>query len=854
MIYYLLNLIFMLKHLYPILLIGLVICPFGSLKSQSPPNWPSGKIQLALKKMQVLGSVLYIAAHPDDENTAMLAYLANDRLVRTAYLSLTRGDGGQNLIGPEQRELMGLIRTQELLQARRIDGAEQFFSRANDFGYSKNAQETFEIWEKDKILGDVVRMIRKYRPDVIITRFPPNRAAGHGHHEAATILALEAFKAAADPQQYPEQLEALEPWQVKRVLWNAYSIRGGRFTNLPPESLKPFPISIGTYNPLLGKSHQVIASESRSMHRSQGFGSRKDRKERIDNLGHLAGEAATEDLFDGIITTWNRIPQGAVIQEKLEKAYQNFKSEKPADIVPELIAAYREMQKHPQEDATSKYWIPQKTKELKAIIKACLGLWLDALALNYTLSPGDSLDIRLEVLNRSARTVHLKSLKIHSLEGALLHELDSLPQPLENAKIFRPDVQILLPETTKISQPYWLVEKPSKGVFTVSNEQLIGKPENDASLVALFSLEIEGEVIEFQSPVQYKWTRPDEGELYRSLEISPSLMVNLDEKISLFVEDQSRELGIQVKAGREKVRGVLNFDLPAGWAVSPSSLEINLNEKGEEKKYTLKVKAPSNASEGDLRVKVKLAGQDNFDQAFGIRRIEYPHIPIQTVFPEAKSRLIKLDLKKAGNKIAYIQGAGDEIPLYLRQVGFYVEVLDEKGVEDSDLSSFDAVVLGVRAYNTQEWLRFEQDKLLEFVKEGGTMVVQYQTNRRLVMEQIGPYPLELSRKRVTVEEAPIKFLDKAHPLLNYPNKIDDKDFEGWVQERGLYFASEWDERYQAPISSQDPGEEALKGGLLYAEYGQGKFVYTGLSFFRELPAGVSGAYRLLVNLIARREK
>ncbi|MEO1653782.1 MAG: PIG-L family deacetylase, partial [Bacteroidota bacterium] len=572
----------MLKHIYTILLIGLLLCSWSISKSQAPSSWPSGKIQLALKKMQVLGSVLYVAAHPDDENTAMLAYLANDRLVRTAYLSLTRGDGGQNLIGAEQRELMGLIRTQELLQARRIDGAEQFFSRANDFGFSKNAKETFEIWEKDKILSDVVRTIRTYRPDVIITRFPPTRAAGHGHHEASAMLALEAFEAAADPKQFPEQLEELETWQVKRVLWNAYSRRKGRFTNLAPDSLQSFQLPIGTYNPLLGKSHQVIASESRSMHRSQGFGSRKDRSSREDSFGHLAGDPASEDIFDGIDLSWNRIPQGKNILELLQKAYQDFRPEAPERIVPTLMEAYRALKNHPQSDALSQYWITQKRKELTAIIQACLGLWLDALAQDYAYSPGDSMNIVVELVNRSAKKVYLTSLQISNQVGEVLFELDSLPKRLEPTKMFRPEVNMMLPENEGVSQPYWLILPPQKGMFKVSDAQLIGKPENEAIFQAQYKVEVEGEILTFQSPVHYKWTRPDEGELYRGLEVSPPLMVNLQDKISLFVDNQSREMSLEIKAGQDQVKGKLFFEVPSGWKVEPAQVDVDLQTKGQE--------------------------------------------------------------------------------------------------------------------------------------------------------------------------------------------------------------------------------------------------------------------------------
>ena len=830
----------------------IVLCTFliTQIFAQAPKTKHSGEILLGLKKLQVLGSVLYIAAHPDDENTAMLAYLSNDRLYRTGYLSLTRGDGGQNLIGKEQRELMGLIRTQELLQARRIDGAEQFFTRANDFGYSKNAKEAKAIWDEDKVFADVIWVIRNFKPDVIITRFPPNRNAGHGHHEASAMFAIETFKAAADPKRYPEQLKYVQPWQVKRVMWNSYSRRNGRFSNLPPEGMENIQLEIGTYNPLLGKSHGVIAAESRSMHKSQGFGASKPRGERYDNLSLLAGDVPEKELFEEINTTWNRIPNSSKILTPLQKAYQDFSPENPHLIIPHLSAAYQAIDDYPNPEPNISYWLNLKKNEIKDLISACLGLWLEANGTTYSISPGDSLLLNLEAVNRSPLSVTLNAITILDQQNRTLATLDKLPQDLENKKLFRPGLKILVPQNMPLTQPYWLVQQPLKGLFQVNNQKKIGLPENPAALKAHFEIQVEGKTFTYERPVTHKWTKPDEGELYRNLEVTPEVMVNFDENLMIFGTNSPKELKVTLKAGKANVEGTIRPELGVGWKIEPQVFTFNIKQKDAEEIVIFQITPPSSASESELKILLKTKEQSTPSLAKGVHRINYPHIPIQTIFPDAKANLKKLDIQTTGTNIGYIQGAGDDIPRSLRQIGFQVTELKEKDLEE-DLSKYDAIVAGVRAYNTQSWLKQDQEKLMEYVKNGGVYVVQYQTSFRLVTQDIGPYPIKLGRSRVSVEEAPIEFLDKNHPILNSPNKITQKDFDNWIQERGLYFAREWDDQYQPVFASNDPGEDVQKGSLLYTNYGEGRFIYTGLSFFRELPAGVTGAYRLFVNLISK---
>ncbi|GAB4404413.1 MAG: hypothetical protein OHK0053_29950 [Microscillaceae bacterium] len=811
---------------------------------------PSGELQLLLNKLNTLGSALYLAAHPDDENTALIAALAQGRRVRTAYLSLTRGDGGQNLIGPEQKELLGLIRTHELLQARRIDGGEQFFTRANDFGFSKDARETFQIWDKEAVLSDVVWVIRKFRPDVIITRFPPTREAGHGHHEASCLLAIEAFEAAADPTRFPEQLAFVKPWQARRLFWNCYSRRNGQFSNVPPDSGQTVPVLLSEYEPLLGKTYTVIAAESRSMHRSQGFGSARNRDQRQDFLLHLAGEPAQTDLFDGIDLTWGRVKNSEQIAKLLQEAQQLFRPDNPAAILPILLQARTLMAQYPPGESESHWWLRQKKQELEVFIRQCAGLWLEASATEYASTPGDSLEIRLELLKQLPLPVPFQIKKADlKAQETYIASWDSLPPTFLKGQLHRLPLKVKIPENTPLTHPYWLWEQPSLGMFQVNERNEIGKPQNSPALLVELQLQIGSEMIKYQLPVMYKWVEPEEGELYRTLELAPALMVKPESGILMFAQESPQELKVTLKAGRANVQGTLIPELPDGWYAKPSQIDFHLKNKGQEETLIFQITPPASPGEAQLQFRVLYAQRTSAEPARSFLTIRYPHIPIQTIFPESHLRLVRFELTRGGKNIGYIAGAGDDLPQCLRQVGYQVNLLQDQDLQ-GNLGEYDAIVVGVRAFNTQDWLRYRHKNLLEYVQKGGRLVVQYHTPWELVVSELGPYPFSISRDRVTVENAPVAFLKPDHPLLNFPNRLQASDFEGWVQERGLYFAGKRDERYEALVSTHDPDEKPLDGALIYAQYGQGEFIYTGFSFFRELPAGVPGAYRFFANLLA----
>lgn len=803
----------------------------------------SSEILLNLKKLNVVGSAMHIAAHPDDENTLMLTYLSKERLVKTQYLALTRGDGGQNLIGPEQGEYIGVIRTQELLAARRIDGAEQLFSRAYDFGFSKTREETLKFWGENNILSDVVYHIRKNRPDVLITRFPPDARAGHGHHNSSAFLAELAFKMAGDATKFPEQLKEVQVWQPKRIVWNSFS---PGFNNQKPTDKGSFiTVDIGGYNSYIGKSYAEIAAESRSSHKSQGFGSGANRNARIDFMLHKDGEPAEKDLFDGIDMTWSRVKGSEQVAQLVDQAIRNYNVNYPASSVPVLVKIYQELGKL---DARNMY-VQQKKAEVEVLLQNCLGLWFETNPVDYAVAQGDRATVRVNVVKRANYPMKLTRMQFWGAEKDTTLTLD-----LKNNELSNFTFSTVVPKTTKISQPYWL-EKPIKnGAFQIDDQSKLSTPENIPSLQTSFTFLIDDQSLTFTKPWVYKSTDPVDGEVYRPYEVRPEVTANVNEKVYVFADNQPKMVDILVKAHRANVKGTVTFEVPAGWRVEPAEIPFELLEKYQEKTVSVKVFPSAQQSEAKLKVITKT---ENGENSYSIRSVEYKHIPTQTLFPTATTALVKLDIKNKAKTIGYIAGAGDEVPAALQQMGCNVTLLDE-GALSKNLAVYDAIVVGVRAYNTEDRIKYFQDKLMEYVRNGGTMVVQYVTaggfGNTLKVKEMGPYPFKVGRDRVTEEDAEMRILQPNHPILNTPNKITSDDFKGWIQERGIYFAVEWDKNYTAIFSANDVDEAAKEGSLIYAPYGKGHFVYTGLVFFRELPGGVPGAYRLFANLISLGKK
>jgi len=797
------------------------------------------ELRIAIKKLLHLGTVLYIAAHPDDENTAILAYMSRERLMRTGYLSITRGGGGQNLIGSEKGPLMSVIRTHELLEARKIDLAEQFFTRAVDFGYSKTAEESLKIWGKKNILSDVVFVIRKFKPDVLLSRFSPRRgSSGHGHHTASAILAMEAFQAAGDPLRFPEQLKYVSVWKPKRIFWNDWRPHWRPKDITPEEKVKLISVDVGTYNPLLGRSYYEIAATSRSMHKSQGFGALPRRGQWLDYFSLLSGTPAKKDLFEGIDTSWNRVPGSGKVKKLLENADRSFRFLQPHKIIPVLMEALTEMKSLPES-----HWIILKTKELRDVIRSCAGLWLEVLADTHTVIPGMKIKVTATLINRSGFPFTLKRFWIPGEKKGI-----EVQHPLSENKSYKQEFAMNITQT-QFTQPYWIREKSGPGIYLNSDHKLRGLAIETYPFNIKVILEAGSQEVGFEVPVLYRWRDPIEGERIRTLAVMPPVTVNFSDRVFYFPGKEARKINMVLRSGPSPVSGKLKLNLPSSWVVKPNSVLFKIEEPFTEKRISLDIIPPSEDVSCDATVDI-LVKEKVFHHSQQV--IQYPHIPLLKLHPRAEARMVRVDVKRKGKRIGYIMGSGDDIPTYLSQVGYQVKILSDEDLVKPDLSEFDAIVTGIRAYNTRNILKHRQKHLMDYVFNGGVLIVQYNVSRGLKLKQLGPYPFRISRQRVAEEKAPVTLLKPEHPLFLYPNSIKPDDFEGWVQERGLYFADQWDSQYIPLICCCDRDEELQKGGLLFARHGKGVFFYTGYSFFRQLPAGVPGALKLFVNMIDNR--
>lgn len=796
----------------------------------------TSQIKLKLKKLNFLGSALYVAAHPDDENTRVITTLANERLASTAYLSMTRGDGGQNLIGAEIGPLLGVIRTQELLAARRIDGGQQFFTRAIDFGFSKSADEALNVWGKDAILSDVVKVFRQFQPDVIITRFPPDERAGHGHHTASAILAGEAFDVSGKPEVYPEQVKQFGVWQVKRYYNNT-----GRWWNQTINENTPDVISmnVGGYNPLLGKSYAEISALSSSQHKSQGWGRRGERGYFPEFFEYMKGAKAQKDLFEGIDTSWKRVAGGEKVQPLVEQVIREFNGEDPAASVPLLFRIRTEIR-----SLKDGVWKARKLQETEQLIQDCLGLFIEVTSSSFQGSPGEPVKTFMEVINRSSIPLKLTTVEAPGLKWDTAYQ--SMLQNQKNATI--KSQKTILSASIDYSAPYWLKETQGAGMYNVPNKDLIGLAENNPAVEVGFNFDIQGETLRVSRPLIYKWVDPVKGELWRPFEIVPPVFVNPLEEVTIFNSNDPKQVSVLIKSTLERpVEGELRLELPEGWRSEPAMIPFKLPKKDEEEVKIFQVFPPATESSATLNAVAIVDGQKH---SRALQLISYDHIPTQTLMPAARMKFVRMELKKEGNLVGYIRGAGDDVPAALRNIGYEVWEMKDEEVTPANLKKVDAVVLGIRTLNTNKRIRFYMDDLLAYVKEGGTLVMQYNINFDFGKEKLSPYPFKLSRDRVTEENAEVRLLKPAHPVLTGPNKITSKDFEGWVQERGLYFANEWDPAFEAIFSMNDKSETPKNGSLLISQYGKGYFVYTGLSFFRQLPDGVTGAYKLFANLVS----
>lgn len=841
------------KNNIAILLMAITVS-FSPVFGQAPPIYNSTEIYTQLKKLNVLGSVLYVAAHPDDENNSFLPYLAKERNFRTAYLSLTRGDGGQNLIGPEQGIELGLIRTQELLAARRVDGAEQYFSSAYEFGFSKTFDETLRFWNRQKVLSDIVWVIRKFQPDIIINRFPGDARAGHGNHSGSAILSQEAFAAAADPNRFPEQLkQGVDIWQAKRLLWNTFNFGGANTTS--DNQLK---IDAGIYNSMLGKSYGEIGGEARSMHKSQGEGRPRRKGPVYEYFTTLAGDSAKQDLMDGIVTNWTRIPKdGVVIQQKINQMIQNYQFEHPEKSVEALVSLYQLIQGIDYHEI----WWYKKKQEIEDLIIACSGLFVEATTDVEYAVPGEKLNINLLVNKRNDVNIQLSQVLLNTSPDQSFDSTLNL-KPLLNSN-YNFNKSFIVPASTPVSQPYWL-NKPLEGIgnFVIDDQQMVGKAASDPAFNARFVFSVSGISFIVNRPVQYKYVDPVRGEVYQPLTVIAPVVISLDKPVLLTNVEQigSKKLSpsllqLQYKTNFTASNLPVTIQLKDDHEKELYSKDTILNvEQGSVYTFPIELKSMLGSVKTtaiSAAINYTLNGRTNSFTHF-LKTIRYDHIPTINYFYQDKVAVIDEKVIVSPKKVAYIIGAGDLVPEALEQLGYPVTYLREGDITDAELKNFNVIVLGIRAFNIHEWLTTKNDVLNRFVNNGGHLVVQYLKSNQIGLKKVkvGPYPFAMSGIRVTEENAKVNFLLPEHSLLSFPNKMVDQDFDGWIQERSTYQADPIAAPYESLLSMNDAGEKPSNGSLITAKYGKGNITYVSLVLFRQLPVGNSGAYKLLANIIS----
>ncbi len=830
----------MFKKVSTVLILGLYTV-FCSAQQVRPSK--SSEIYREIKTLKHLPKVLYLAAHPDDENTGLLSWLINDQNVETGYLSLTRGDGGQNLLGTEQGAALGLIRTHELLEARKLDGAQQFFTRAIDFGFSKNTTDTFKQWDADSITADVVWVIRKFRPDVIICRFPPTAAAGHGQHAASAVVAEKAFKLAGDKNAFPDQLKYVNVWQPKRVLWNTF--RFGAVNTTAENQLK---VTVGQYDAQLGMGYGELAGLSRSLHKSQGAGTQSVAGIRTEYFSHVIGEPAKTTLFDGLTKTWTS--QGnADIDKSLDKIISTFNFNNPDLSLPALLALRKKVMALKDTDLKR-----DKIKSLDNIILSCVGFMGEVVTNQAEAVAGDHYNFRLNVISRAANPVVLEDVK-------WLNQSESFNRKLSKDSLITIQHDIQIPADEALTEPYWLA-KPAKNAatFSVPNDTLVGLPEAESALNVLLGLKIGSEKFQVKLPLSFKKLDPVRGDVVEALRIVPALELKFTQQLYVAKENEDLHLSLNIKVNSNKKisKGLLNL-MYNGERLGGTELNT-LNGKDFTVDYVIPKTKLAAINSPRLQLDANFVADGvtyNKKQVL----IQYPHLPSLQYFTTANAIVMKGDIQARVKKVGYIEGAGDFIPDFLRISGIQVDVLKDEdfygNIDESNgntnqnkLSQYDAIVLGVRANNTEKKLGRWMPFLWSYVKTGGNLVMQYNTNQDTTVDQLGMYNFSIANKRVTEENAEVKFLNPNHKLLNFPNKITSEDFKSWVQERGAYFPAQWDAAYEPLFEMHDTDEEPLKGSTLYTQYGKGNFIYTPLAFFRQLPAGNVGAARLFFNFLS----
>ena len=802
-------------------LVGIFLMLSFQFSAQSASH-SSSEIYDDLLRLQNNTTVMYVAAHPDDENTRIISWLTHEKHVDAVYLSLTRGDGGQNLIGTEKGELLGLLRTQELLEARKVDKGRQWFTRALDFGYSKTATETLKFWDKQKILADVVWAIRKNKPEIIITRFDPDsNGETHGHHTASALLAMEAFDLAADKNAFPEQLKYVKIWQPKRMFYNtSWWFFGSKENFEKSDKTGLFSINVGNYYKTLGISNNEISSKARSKHACQGFGMALERGSDLEYLKFLKGDKPkSNDIFEGIKLS----SESGILKTKMDQLISDYQFNDPQLSLNDLLQVYDLLKKSNADDL--------KLQQVKDLILKTQGIYFEWTTASGFGRLNQEITTNLEIANRSNTIINV------SISGKDNKEI------LANES-YRTTEKLKL-DNAKLSNPYWLQETPKNNLYVVNNPEDIGQPEILNPVNKAITINFGSTKINFNIPLKQKIVNPSIGERYEPFYTVPSFVANFDQENFIF-SNQPKQITVEVESFVANSFAKVSLKASKDWKVSEPQ-KIDFKEIGEKKKVIFKVEPISKNANSFIEAIVESNGKiDN--QSLNI--VDYPHIDRQIWIKDAQAKIQNLDLKIPDVKIAYLKGSGDEIPSSLRAIGLQVDELELKNWNPSLLKNYDVLILGIRIYNTQPEMALVNKDIWKFVENGGLVINQYNVNRGLLTDEIAPFKLKLGANRISEENAKLKFLVPTHPVFNIPNKITEKDMENWVQERGLYFADDYDQKLIPLLEGNDTGESPQKGILLVGKYGKGTYVYTGLSFFRELPAGVPGAYKIFMNILA----
>lgn len=830
----------------------------------------TGALARQLQRLQTTASVMHTGAHPDDEDSALVAYHARREHARTAYLSLTRGSGGQNIIGPEQSDLLGVIRTEELLQARRLDGAEQYFTRAVDFGFSKHRAEAARMWDTDPVLGDMVRTIRQFRPRVLISRWQGTPADGHGHHQYAGHLTPLAYVAAADPDRYPQHLaDGLQPWQADKLYVMARS----------DDQPKPASVDTGEYDPITGRSYFEIGMQGRSQQKTQQMGQLELRGSQASFLRLVESQVSSantpQNLFTGIDTSIAGIagfqnPANRKLRRLLHKlqfataeALEDYNAFAPELLIPQLANALslaREARAL-ADSYDAERLLDEKISELESALIMAAGITVDALANVETINPGGQLAIAVRVYDADQQNSQHAAVELTGPDGWRFTKSQRTELPNETSlrrkerADFAAFFDVSVARNAAPTEPYWM-RRPRQAFLydwsSADGDQTL--PFSAPLLVARVSLNVGGEPVVVSRSVQFRTVDRIRGELRRQLEVVPDISVSpvgnlIVIPIAAPTDRYAASLTIRNHSPKN-VSGEARFNMPDGWTVEPADAAYSLPPQPASTTLRFDIMPPPGLEPGTYQARAS-ASLNGATYRQSMQEIAYPHIDTHRIYETANIAIKAVDVRIAPVRIGYVMGSGDTVPAALARLGVDVTLLDDNMLTAGNLQDFDTIVVGIRASQTRPAFVANNARLLEFARNGGALIVQYQQSD-YIQKGLAPFAAEMDRAvRVVDETAAVTILQPDHPAFNFPNAISSRDFDGWVQERNNHNFTRFDTNRYVPLTeSHDEGEADSIGGMVYAPIGNGHYVYTGYSWFRQLPNGVPGAYRLFANLLS----